>query len=884
MSAPRVFIAKIRALLSRGSSPGSNDEIEEHIRLLTERYVRQGLSPDDAVTAARRQFGNMTRLRENWREQRTFPSLESLWRDLAQGARACGKNPGFSTAVVLTLALGIGANTALFSVCNALLLAPLPYNDSDRLVMLWERQPDGTLGSVAPANFVDWREQARSFSGVVAINPFPAFVMNTPDAPARVSAAAVSWNFFSLLGARVAIGRGFLPEEDRPDRNRVAILTHRLWMERFGGRSSVVGSPVALNDQSYTVVGVLPEDFELVNRSADFQARTSFDIWVPLALTNNPSRGSHPLRVFARLKPGVTLENAQADLNDIAANLSRAYPADDKDTGIAAVALHEQVTGDVRPALITLSGAVGFVLLIASANVANLMLSRGTARQKEIAVRMAIGASRLRVARQLLVESAVLACIGGALGLLLAFAAVRAAAPYLPSDLSRANGFPVDARVLIYTALISLTTGALFGLAPLFQMRRISASESLQHGTRIAGGSARLRSALVVGQMAVTVILLISAGLMEKSLWALLHVPPGFRADRVMSARLTLPRSRYTDIARVSAFHRELIQRLQESPGIEAAGLTAYLPLSRLDNSWVFFIEGRAPLPIGVYNNAKYRPVSEGYFETIGMKTIRGRTFTAGDHTDAPWVVVINESMARTYWGTQNPIGHRLRFGSRSTGPDWRTIVGVVGDVRHEALEDEPKPELYVPFSQAPSTEPMAAIVVRTTIDAAATTKTLRDTVSAIDRSAPLDEVRTLEEIVSLSVSQPRFRTALLVVFSTLALLMASIGVYGTTSYSARQRTREFGVYVAMGATSRDVLRTVLGRAAIVIAIGLVLGLLASVGLTRALTKFLYGVTPLDPATFVAAPLFLFIIAIVASYVPARRATRVDPIVALRYE
>jgi putative ABC transport system permease protein len=883
MIALRVFIARIRALFSRGGYPGSDDEVQEHIRLLTERYLRQGLPPGDAARAARRQFGNVTRVQEDGRDERLFPSVESLWRDLRLAGRMCWKNPGFSAAVVLTLALGIGANTALFNVSNTILLKPLQYRDPDRLVMLWEQIPGVDRMPVAPANFVDWRAQTRSFSGVVAINPFLAFVMSTSDVPARVSAAAVSWNFFSVLDTPVAIGRSFLPEEDRPGSNSVAILSHGLWMERFGGRPEVVGSKVTLNDRSFTVVGVLPENFELVSGIV-FRGRIQFDLWIPLALTSSPSRGSHPLRVLARLKPGVTLESAQTDATGVAANLARAYPEDDKDRGIAVVPLHGQVTGDVRSALITLSGAVGFVLLIACANVANLMLSRGTARQKEIAVRMAIGASRLRVARQLLVESAVLACIGGALGLLLAFAAVRAAAPYLPSDLSRANGFPVDARVLIYTALISLTTGALFGLAPLFQMRRISASESLQHGTRIAGGSARLRSALVVGQMAVTVILLISAGLMEKSLWALLHVPPGFRADRVMSARLTLPRSRYTDIARVSAFHRELIQRLQESPGIEAAGLTAYLPLSRLDNSWVFFIEGRAPLPIGVYNNAKYRPVSEGYFETIGMKTIRGRTFTAGDHTDAPWVVVINESMARTYWGTQNPIGHRLRFGSRSTGPDWRTIVGVVGDVRHEALEDEPKPELYVPFSQAPSTEPMAAIVVRTTIDAAATTKTLRDTVSAIDRSAPLDEVRTLEEIVSLSVSQPRFRTALLVVFSTLALLMASIGVYGTTSYSARQRTREFGLCIAMGATSRDVLRMVLGRAAIVVAIGLVLGLLASVGLTRALTKFLYGVTPLDPATFVAAPLFLFIIAIVASYVPARRATRVDPIVALRYE
>jgi putative ABC transport system permease protein len=375
-------------------------------------------------------------------------------------------------------------------------------------------------------------------------------------------------------------------------------------------------------------------------------------------------------------------------------------------------------------------------------------------------------------------------------------------------------------------------------------------------------------------------ILVISAGLMAKSLWTLLHVSPGFRTDHVVSARLTLPRNRYTENARVSAFHRNLIQRLQESPGIEAAGLTAYLPLSGQDNGWAFFIDGRPPLPVGVFNIAKYRPVSEGFFETIGMPIVTGRTFTSFDRDDAPPVVVINQSMARTYWGAEDPVGQRLRFG----GPNWRTIVGVVGDVRHEGLDSDAKPEMYVPFSQTPQVENLATVVVRTAIDPAAMTKTLRDTVTSMDASAPLDQVRTMEETVSLSVNQPRFRTALLVVFSALALLMASIGVYGTTSYTARQRTREFGLYIAIGATARDVLRMVLRGATIVIVTGLALGLVASLAITRVLTKFLYGVTPLDPSTFVIAPLFMFVIAIVASYVPARRATRVDPMVALRYE
>jgi len=465
--------------------------------------------------------------------------------------------------------------------------------------------------------------------------------------------------------------------------------------------------------------------------------------------------------------------------------------------------------------------------------------------------------------------------------LALAFAAIRVATPYLPPDLSRATGFAIDARVLAYTALLSLATGALFGLAPLVQMRRISASESLHSGTRIAGGaSARLRNALIAGQMAVTVILLIGAGLLAKSLWSLLHVEPGFRSDHVLSARLTLPSSRYADKAHIAGFHRELMQRLHQFAGVEAVGLTAYLPLSGQDNAWAFTIEDRPPLPIGVYNMAKYRPVSEGYFEAIGMPMIQGRAFTSTDGVGAPWVVVINQAMARAFWGTENPVGQRLRFGGR----DWRTIIGVVGDVRHESLDSDAKPELYVPFAQAPPPEYLAMVVVRTTVDAAAMGRTLRNTVSEMDRSVPLDGVRTIDQIVSQSVNQPRFRTVLLVMFSTLALVMASIGVYGATSYTARQRTREFGLYMAMGATARDVLGMVLGRAAITIAAGLVLGVVAALGLTRVLTRFLYGVTPLDPVTFVAASSFLFVIAVVASYVPARRATRVDPIVALRYE
>jgi len=810
---------------------------------------------------------------------RPVQGLESLWRDLCHAGRIFRKNPGFTATVALTLALGIGANTALFSICNAVLLKPLPYRDPDQLVMLWEQIPQTTM-PVAPANFLDWREQARSFSEIAAINPFPNFILTGQGEPMRLTGAAVSWNLFSLLGTPITMGRSFLREEDQPGRNRVAILSHSVWVNQLGGRD-IMGKVLTFNDVDYTVVGILPQDFEFVGKASDFQARNRFDVWTPLGLNPKPSRGTHPLRVFARLKPDVTLSQAQADLNVLAANLARAYPEDDKDRGIRAVPLSQQVTGELRPALLTLLGAVGFVLLIACANVANLLLSRGVARYKEMSVRLAIGASRRQIAQQLLIESMLLALAGGAMGLGIALTAVRATGPYLPADLSRAAGVEIDARVIVFAAAVSLATGILFGLAPLSQAWRVNANESLTHGTRVAGGKhRRLRNSLVVGQIALTLLLLIGAVLMARSLWTLLHVAPGFRTQNLLTARLTLPRLRYPDPGRIATFQRELLESLGNVPGVRSAGFAAYLPLTGDDNGWAFTIEGRAPLPAGVYDVAKYRPVSHGYFETMGMPLTSGRDFTSADTQDRPFVVVINESMARAYWGRENPVGQRLRFGSDT----WRTVIGIAGDVRHEGLDRGLQPEMYVPFAQAPQPETVSTLVVRTSIDAASITPTARKAISAIDAALPMDQVRTMEQLISSSVAEPRFRTVLLGTFSMLGLLMASIGIYGVVNYSVTQRTREFGIHLAVGATPGRVLRVVLGEATILIAAGLGSGLIAALALMKLVARFLYGVTPLDPMTFVMVPLFLFTVALLASYVPARRATRVDPMVALRYE
>jgi predicted permease len=860
-------------------------ELEEHVRLLAERYHRQGMTSEAAMLTARRQFGNTTLLQEDLRAMQIIPPIEALRSDLTYAVRMLRRNPGFAATVVITLSLGIGANTAIFSVCNAVLFKPLPYAEPERIVMLSERMPDGKLSTVAPANFVDWRNGSRSFNGMAALRASSfasSFILGGQSEASRLAGGDVSSSFFSVLGVRFMLGRNFLPDEDLPGHDRVAILSYAAWSARFGADRDIASKAITLNDESYTVVGVLPPDFQFASNAADFQARSQADVWVPLALDPQKlHRNSHTLRVIARLKPGVKLAQAQAELDVMAANLAQQYPEANKDIGIAAVPLTDQVTGSVRVALETLLGAVGLVLLIACANVANLLLSRAAARQKEMAVRIALGASRWRLAQQLLTESLFLASLGGIAGFVLALAAIAALTPQLPADLSRAAGIAVDMRMLIFTAVISLVTGILFGLGPLFATWRENAGESLKQNNRFASGmQTRLRSGLAVAQIAIAIILLIGAGLMVKSFWALVHVAPGFRSDSILTARLSLPRSRYPDNQRIAALEGEVLECLREKPGVQSVGFATYVPLSGLDNDWGFLIEGRPPLPVGMYNMAEYRPVSAGYFETVGIPLLRGRSFTPADTADSPWVVVINDSMAREYWPSENPIGQRLNFAR----PTWRTVIGVVGDVLHEGLDGKAKAEMYVPVEQAPNTESGPTIVVRTSLDAGAAAGELRGAVSAIDPAIAVDRIDTMQQLVSGSVAQPRFRTMILAAFSLLALVMAAIGIYGVMNYMVIQRTREFGIRLSLGATPSDVLRLVLRRAAVLISAGTCLGLVGSVLLVRLITKLLFGTAPLDPLTFAAVPILLAAVALVASYIPARRATRIDPNVALRYE
>jgi predicted permease len=872
------------------------DELDEDLRAYLESIVadkvRRGIAPDDALREAWQEIGGLEQVKQSVRDVRAGAFMEGLSQDLRYSLRTLRGSFWFSSVIVLTLALGIGANSAIFTLVNGVILKPLPYPEPDRLVMLWETSVrSGELGTVAPANYYDWHQQTHSFEKMAAIDPYPDFILTGSGEPQRLAGAAVSQEFFSLFGVHMVLGRDFLPEEDHPGSSQVVILSYSTWMRFFGGRTDVVGRSIRLNDASYTVVAVLPRSFYLVSKASDYQSRNRIDVWTPLALPSPPQawqRGTHPLCVFARLKPDVSLQHAQADLKNVAANLQRLYPGDDKDRGIAGTPLESHVVGGVRVTLFTLLAAVGMVLLLACANVANLMLTRGAARQKEIAVRIALGAGRMRIARQLLTETMVLSLVGGILGFAFVLFSVPALVRHLPTDLPRAADVSIDWRVVVFTSSISLLTGILFGLVPLYQSRRVSANDSLKQGGRaVVIDHSRVQNSLTVAQVAIAVILLAGAGLMTKSLWKLTEVSPGFRAEHLLTARLSLPPQYANGFVfgtgkhpKISLFENELLQRAQAIPGVKSAAFTSYLPLSGVDNSWAFYIEGRAPNPPGVFDVANYRPVTAGYFETIGIPVLRGRDFSASDIENSPLVIVINATMAGTWWRGQNPVGQQIRFGD----DQWRTIVGVVGDVHHAGLGINPEPEMYVPSGQVPNVELRPVIVLRTSVDPTTVIGALRKAVSDVDPNVPMDHVETMKQLVYGSESESRFRTVFVLTFAFLALFVASIGLYGVMSYSVNQRTREFGIRMAVGATRGAVLRAVLARAAKFVGIGICIGIIGALAFTRLIATLLYGVTPFDISTFASVPMVLVVVAFIATYLPARRASSVNPMDSLRYE
>ncbi len=805
--------------------------------------------------------------------------MDTLWKDLRFGARTLWKSPGFTLVAVLTLALGIAANTTIFSLVNSVMLRPLPYAEPERLVML-------AVGGkeTSAADFFDWRAQSASFEQMAAMAYWSANLGGV-ETPERVQGFLVTPEFFTLLGVQPFAGRAFLPAEAEAGQDGVAIISHGLWRRAFGSDPNLVGKNVPINGRPRTVVGIMP---------AGFQFYREADAWAPLAfapadLAAVSARRARYLLAPARLKPGVTLEQAQAELNAVTRRLEEQYPQTNTGRHYRVAPLHEEVVGSIRTPLLVLLGAVGFVLLIACANVANLLLARAAARQREFSVRVALGAGRGRIVRQLLTESVLLALAGGAAGLVLTFWGgdlLMAAIPrHFISGLPAMQAVEIDKAVLGFTLGVSLLTGVVFGLAPALQFSNPDLNRVLKEGGRGAGGgsqSQRLRGLLVIAEVALSLMLLVGAGLLIRSFVGLMGVTPGFDPDRLLTMQITLPQLRYPEPEKAAAFYEDVIRRVESLPGVAGAAATTNLPLGGSDQTTRFTVEGRPAPPRGQEPEVSFRDITPGYFQTMGIPLLRGRAFDERDRTGAPLVAVISETLARQQFGSvEGALGQRL---SRPVGADTQTVevVGVVADVRHTGLKAEPKSELYL--SELQDSARGMTLVVRAEGDPAALASAVRGKIQEVDKDQPVFDVRTMREVIATSVNLNRFSMLLLSLFALVALLLAAVGLYGVMSYAVAQRTSEIGIRIALGAQGRDIFRLVVGQSMALALAGMALGVGGSFAVTRVLTSLLYGVSATDPLVFAGVALLLALVALVACYVPARRAMKVDPMVALRYE
>jgi putative ABC transport system permease protein len=824
-------------------------------------------------------------------------AMGTLLQDIKIAIRMMIKNPGFSLVVVLTLALGIGANTAIFSVVDAVLLRPLAYKDSAALVDVWgkfENQGIPRLGASEP-EYWDLRNRKQSFSEIGAYSLGNGANLTSSDSPpVQVSAHAASATLFQVLGVQTELGRTFTEEEDQPGHDHEALLSFALWKSLFGGDPTIVGKSMQLDGQAYSIVGVLRKDFSLGGKQ---------DLWVPLGLDRMKpqDRGSHYLTVTARLKPGVTLAEASAEMERFAAQLERENPNNylaGSGWGVFLVPLKEQIVGRIRPALLVLLGAVAFVLLIACVNVANLLLTRASAREKELSIRTAMGAGRARIVRQLLTESMVYAVLAGALGLSIAYWGVYALHALVPQNVPRIGEVRVDPLVLGFTLGLSLLTGIIFGLAPAWQVGRANLHGTLKEtgqSTSAARGIRRLRGILVVSEMALAVLLLVGAGLLIRSFQHLLEVNPGFEPRHLLSMKLSPPAQAYPVGTPLQTFYQRVLDRVKTIPGVQAAGAISELPMSDSYSSGSTFfehtsvtdLERYAPMNNLPFTEIDYRTIVPGYFEAMQIPLVRGRLLSERDTSEAPRVTVVDRDFANRFWPNQDPIGKRIAVQaipkSNPLLPQWCTVVGVVGHVKHYGPDVEGREQAYFPLTQLSFARTMY-LAVRTNLEPASVTSAIRQQVLAVDKNMPIYEVSTMDQLLSDSVVQPRLNLTLLAAFATIALVLAAVGIYGVMAYTVTQRTHEIGIRMAMGAQSEDVLKQVLREGARLAAIGLAVGLLGSLAATRLIRTLLFGVETTDPLTFVAVAVILLGVSLAACYIPARRATRVDPLVALRYE
>jgi putative ABC transport system permease protein len=872
----------IRRLIHRRRAERELDEeIRAHLEMETERNIADGMSPEDARLAARRSFGSVALAKEDSRAMWGLASLEILWQDLRYGARMLLKHKGFTLIAILTLALGIGANTAVFSVINAVLIRSLPFAEADQLVMIWETQPDvrGPVG--AYPNFQDWRAQAQSFQGMAAFSNkrYGKAELTGQGETVEAQGMLISYDLFPLLGLKPILGRNFLLEEEQPTNNRVVILSQSLWRRGFANDPGVVGKSIQLDGASFTVVGVMGEQYPLET-----------DFWLPLSHLSQidlTSRRHHSVQAIGRLKPGVTIEQARKEMETIAERLRQLYPATNKNKGVELTPMRHHLAGNLRPIVLLVFAAVALILLIACANVSNLLLSQSAGRQREMAIRAAIGAGRGRLVRQLLVESLLLALLGGVAGLALASLSI----PVLRSGLlgivtGKIPGLEtigVDWGTLAFTFGVSLLTGVLFGALPALQISRIDLNQTLKEGGKGSAGAGRrnLSRTLVMIEVALAVIVLVGAGLLVRSMNKLLQVDPGFRADHLLSLKIELSQSRYQRDEQVRDFYQRLTPRIQALPGVEQVGVidrALFAPSFRISR---FVAEGQQPEP-GKEPITQMRRAGHRFFEMMGIARRGGRLFDEKDDIEDN-KVIINETMARSFFPNQDPVGKRIFMHFGSGDPTPVLIIGVVADIKDLGLDAPVEPTIYWPGVGGE-----AVLLARTNVDPLSLAAAVRQAVLSIDPALPLQQARSVEEIVDASLARRRFTLNLLGVSALLALLLAAVGIYGVVAYSVTRRAQEIGIRVALGAQAKDVLNLIIGRGIAPVLLGLAFGLAGAFALSRSLTRLtadlLFEVRATDPATFTAIALLLLVVALLACYLPARRGTKVDPLTALKHE